>query len=65
MLLEASLYYKEYNKTSPDENKENSDQAVSPDYERVCNKIYRLGNVMLGIHKYVPIEFTNDFSSLL
>ena len=48
-----------------DESKQNSDTSNSPDYERVCNKIYKLGNVMLGIHKFVPIEFTNDFSSLL
>lgn len=38
---------------------------VNFDYEKVSMRTYRLGNLMKGIYKFVPVEFTYSLASVL
>lgn len=69
LFLETTLYFKEFEneekKVITSSKEKPKTKTNESGYEKVGNKIFRLGNVMLGIHKFVPVEFTNDFASIL
>lgn len=48
-----------------EENEEDEDETVYNDYENVSNKIYRVGDIIDGIYKAVPVVFNAPFVSIL
>ena len=34
-------------------------------YAQVCSKTYRMGDLVNGVYKFVPVEFTGNFTSVL
>lgn len=60
--MEVSLHYAD----DPDNvNLARRSQPIIFEYERVSVKTYRLGNLMNGIFKFVPVEFTFSLASVL
>lgn len=60
--MEVSLYYAD----DPDELEMNKRKgALKFNYEKVSVRSYRIGNLMSGIYKFVPVEFTYSLASVL
>ena len=57
LLMEVSLFYCAGNPKDK--------IPKTEEYSRVNSKLYRLGNIMEGIFKYVPVQFINEYSSIL
>ena len=57
LLMEVSLFYWAANPRDKVPKLE--------EYNRVNSKLYRLGNIIGGIFKYIPVQFINEYSSIL
>ncbi|CAI2384977.1 unnamed protein product [Moneuplotes crassus] len=53
LMMDATLYF------------QSEDGQSSRTYEAVNHQTYRLGNITGGIHKFVPVEFSGGFTSVL
>lgn len=60
LLLEANLYH-----ADKEDIKSKEGVPTEEEYKFVNSKVYRLGDALNGIYKYLPIKFTNEYSSIL
>lgn len=60
LLMEVSLFFAPNKKTASD-----NETPSRKEYSKVNCKLFRLGNILNGIYKYVQVQFTNEYSSML
>ena len=41
------------------------EKLTNTKYKEANKKIYRVGNIINGIYKFIPVEFTGSYTSLL
>lgn len=58
--MEVCLFFADVNHTV-----RNEEGRLEFEYEKVSSRTYRVGNLMNGIYKYVPVEFTHTLASTL
>lgn len=60
--MEVSLYYAD----DPDNiDIMRTSEKITFKYEKVSIRSYRVGNLIQGVYKYVPVEFTYSLASVL
>lgn len=60
--MEVSLFYAD---DPEDMDLHRKSSIINFEYEKVSMRTYRLGNLMTGIYKFVPVEFTYSLASVL
>jgi len=56
LMMEVVLYFTD---------EKESQNLTSIKYEKANSKVYRLGNILYGVYKFIPVEFTGSFNSVL
>lgn len=56
LMMQVTLYFTD---------KKDLKQSARFQYEKADSKVYRLGDMIDGVYKFIPVEFTGSYNSIL